>query len=436
MGVIFVGVGGAVETDICSPLGFTRSPAEGTAELVWSAGGWIVAPSPPDQERLPDLERSLQAQAGPEAAGERSAARRLTDRVGQEEIRSLRPLRALRVRWPAAPGEEEAAGDPGRGPRHARELAAVTDLAAAGVPLTSDRPPRWVREADPVLADLIAGWIPEPDEGAPGSVADLRREEHSVRLRRHALRARGIGRTARPVTVVMATRRPHLLSAALGQMARQRGADLEVIVALHGYPAAGAERIPAEFPWPVTMLEVDRATPFGEVLNLAASRATTDVIVKWDDDDWYGPEHIADLLLARAYSGADVVGTAQEFFYLEPLDVTVRRTDYGSEMWTDHVAGGTIMIDRELFHEVGGFGPYPSGEDAHLLRAVLARDGRIYRTHGLGYVLRRSLSGEHTWQRPLAHFLRVSVKQWRGFRPSVMLEDSAIPADGAVRRTA
>lgn len=419
-----------METDICSPLGFARSPAEGTAELAWSAGRWVVTPP------LPDLERSSPPPADAETAGERFAARPLNDRVGQEEIDPLRPLRALRVRWPATPGREEA-GDPGWSPRHALEtLAAVTDLAAAGVPLTSGPPPRWVREADPVLADLIAGWTPEPDDGTPVSVGDLRREEQSVRLRRHALRARGIGRTAQPVTVVMATRRPHLLGAALGQMARQRGVDLEVIVALHGYPAARAARLPAEFPWPVTVLEADRATPFGEVLNLAASRATTDVIVKWDDDDWYGPEHIADLLLARAYSGADVVGTAQEFFYLEPLDVTVRRTDYGSEMWTDHVAGGTIMIDRGLFHEVGGFGPYPSGEDAHLLRAVVARDGRIYRTHGLGYVLRRSLSGEHTWQRPLAHFLRVSVKQWRGFRPSVMLEDSAISADGAVRRTA
>lgn len=413
-----------METDICSPLGFIRSPAEGTAGLAWSAGRWVVTPP------LPDVERSSQAPADQRADGERP----LRHPVGQEEVDPLRPLRALRVRWPAVPGEGETTGDPDA--RHAREtLAAVTDLAAAGVPLTSDPPPRWVREHDPVLADLLAGWTPEPDDGTPVSVGDLRREEHSVRLRRHALRARGIGRTAPPVTVVMATRRPHLLGTALGQMARQRGVDLEVIVVLHGYPAAQAEPVPAGFPWPVTVLEADRATPFGEVLNRAASRATTGVIVKWDDDDWYGPEHIADLLLARAYSGADVVGTAQEFFYLEPLDVTVRRTDYGSEVWTDHVAGGTIMIDREVFREAGGFGPYPTGEDAHLLRAVVAMGGRIYRTHGLGYVLRRSLSTEHTWQRPLAHFLRVSVKQWRGFRPSVMLEDGAVSAENAVRRT-
>ncbi|MFC0863028.1 glycosyltransferase family 2 protein [Sphaerimonospora cavernae] len=393
-------------TDICSPVGFTRSPAEGTVELSWNAGQWSADGF---------LERSPKGTEGVE----RSAGRSPGHRVTREEIDALRPLRGLRVQWPATPTRqvEEA-------------LAAVTDLAAAGVPLTSGPPPPWVRRADPVLADLVANWTPEPDEDTPDSVGDLRREEHSVRLRRHALRARGIGRTAPTVTVVMATRRPHLLDAALRQIARQRGADLEVIVASHGFSAALAERAVADFPWPVIVLESDRATPFGEVLNLAASHATTDTILKWDDDDWYGPEHIADLLLAKAYSGADVVGTAQEFFYLEPLGVTVRRTDYGSERWTDHVAGGTIMIGRELFREVGGFGPYPRGEDAHLLRAVVARGGRIYRTHGLGYVLRRSLSGENTWQRPLAHFLRVSGKQWRGFRPSVILGDGQVAGDG------
>ena len=49
--------------------------------------------------------------------------------------------------------------------------------------------------------------------------------------------------------------------------------------------------------------------------------------------------------------------------------------------------------------------------------------GRIYRTHGLGYVLRRAASG-HTWDPGLGHFLdpqRVR-DQWRGFHPSSLLE--------------
>lgn len=406
----------------CSPLGFTRSPTEGTAELIWAAGRWNLLPPLPDRPADAATAQDPSRSAVPRP--ERAVARPLGPRVRAEEIDSLRPLRALRVGWPAAPPQAGGRPDGGapEGGDAAAPLAPIIDLAAAGVPLTSDPAPDWVRRAEPVLSELLASWTPQPDDGSPRSLGDLRREEHSVRLRRYGLRAAGIGRAVPPVTVIMATRRPHLLSAALGQIARQRGVDLEVIVALHGYPAEAVEQAVREFPLPITVLQAAQETPLGEVLNMAAARAGADTVVKWDDDDWYGPEHVMDLLLAKAYSGADLVGTAQEFFYLEPLDVTIRRTDYGSEMWTDHVAGGTIMTDRRLLREVGGFGSASRGVDTHLQRAVLAGGGRIYRTHGLGYMLRRSVGGDHTWRLPLAHFLRVAKKQWRGFRPSVILE--------------
>ncbi|MBX6167060.1 MAG: glycosyltransferase [Thermobispora bispora] len=365
-------------TELCSPMGFMRTPSEGTAELSWQDGRWFAAGRPLGRPLRPD------------------------------DVAPLRPLRALRVAWPREPA--------------AYALATIRDLAGAGVPLTADPPPAWVRAADPVLAALIAGWVPEAGDGSPRSVADLRREEHSVRLRRHALRAKGLCRDTPQVAVVMASRRPHLVGRALAQIARQRGADLEVIVALHGYPADLVRQALDEFPGTLTVIEADRDTPFGAVLNQAAERSSAGLIAKWDDDDWYGPEHIADLLLAKAYSGADVVGTAAEFFHLEPLNCTIRRTDYSSEVWTDHVAGGTILIDRRLFQEVGGFAPLPGGVDSHLLRAAAAAGGRIYRTHGLGYMLSRSVSGDHTWRLPLAHFLRVATNQWHGFRPSLLLE--------------
>jgi hypothetical protein len=307
----------------------------------------------------------------------------------------------------------------------------VIRLAAAGVPLLGGRVPGWVTEADPVLAELITDerWLGEETDSTGTSVADLRREEFSVRLRRHALRhvlrdddPRTAALTELKVSVILASRRPWMVKGALAQIARQRHVDAEVVLALHGHPVAAVQDAVSEFPLPLTVVEADQGTPFGEVLTEAAARAGGDVLAKWDDDDWYGPEHLADLLTARAYSGADVVGCAPQFFYLEPLGVTIRRTDYPGEVWSDHVAGGTIMLGRWLFDEIGGFGSGARGVDTHLLRAAQAAGGAVYRTHGLGYVLRRSVSADHTWQLQLGHFLRVATNQWRGFRPSVILE--------------
>ncbi|GLW05130.1 hypothetical protein Misp01_02600 [Microtetraspora sp. NBRC 13810] len=364
-----------------TPQGFTRSPSAEAGSLSWDGERWTAAEEP------------------------------LGDPVTAEDVARLRPLRGLRVEWPVSPG---------------CSFAAVLDLAAAGVPLFSTVVPAWARAADPALTALLTSWHADPAAGGSmRSVTDLRREEHSVRLRRHALRA-GHPDSGEPplVSVVMSSMRPALVGSALAQIARQRHVRAEVVLGLHGVPAGheSVRRAVEDFPLPITVVEAHRETPFGEVLNRAAAAASGDHLAKWDDDDWYGPEHLADLLLAKEYAGADVVGTTAEFFYLEPLKATIRRTDYTSEVWNEHVAGGTILLGTSAFRDVGGFGPLASGVDADLLKRVHAAGGRIYRTHGLGYVLRRSLSGEHTWRLPLAHFLRVATNQWRGFRPSTLLE--------------
>ncbi|MFB9878550.1 glycosyltransferase family 2 protein [Planobispora siamensis] len=363
-------------------MGFLRIASGDTGDLRWEHGGWTVE---------------------------------------DDSLASLRTRRGLRVHLP-----EDAV-----------DLTGVLDLAAAGVPMHAPHVPGWVTGADPELAKLLSdgAWLAETPRDTPRCTAALRREEHSVRLRRHGLgrralthgaltRAGGSGMPA--VSVVMSSMRPHLLEPALAQIARQRGVDVEILLGLHGVPAGheAVRRAVAGCPLPVTVVEADAATPFGEVLNLAAARAGGDHLAKWDDDDWYGPEHLSDLLLARSYAGADIVGTAAEFFYLEPLNLTVRRTDYSSEVWSDHVAGGTILLDRDRFREAGGFPGLPAGVDAAFLKAAHGAGARVYRAHGLGYVLRRSVSAEHTWRLSLAHFLRVASNQWRGFRPSLILEMS------------
>jgi hypothetical protein len=386
-----------------TPLGYVRTPSEGPAELSFEGGRPLLAGEAAD---LPLT-----------AAG-----------VGR-----LRPFDGVRVRWPDG---------------RAGVLETLLGLAGAGVPVHAEDVPAWVKEADPDLAGLLTSWAPGPRDGSLRSVSDLRREEHSVRLRRHAARTArtavdgtaldgtaldgaasggaASGRTLPKVSVVMSSKRPHLLGSALAQIARQRHVEVEVLLGLHGVPASHEDVRHAldGYPLPITVVEAETATPFGEVLNQAAARAGGDEIAKWDDDDWYSPEHLSDLLLARSYSGADIVGTTAEFFYLEPLDVTIRRTDYTSEIWSDHVAGGTIFLARAKFQEIGGFEGVSRGVDAQFLKTAHAAGARIYRTQGLGYVLRRSLAAGHTWQLPLAHFLRVASNQWRGFRPSQILEAS------------
>ncbi|GAA3791136.1 hypothetical protein GCM10022226_07640 [Sphaerisporangium flaviroseum] len=380
-----------------NPRGFLRTPSRGVGDLVQYDGRWEVHIEDQVLVRLAASGGVTDADAG-----------------------RLRRLRGVRVGWrPAHTGPIAA-------------VRAVAGLAAAGVPLLSDAPPAWAAQA---LGPELAARLTAATEHDLAD--DLRREEHSVRLRRTALRTHGttarwramaaragIAVPAAPtISVIMCTRRADLVPFALAQIARQREVELEVILTLHGVPARDPDvlRAVAAFDRPITIVEADADLPFGVVLNQAAGQARGTFLAKWDDDDWYGPDHLADTMLAQSYSGAELVGAASEFFYLQQIDVTIRR-NWTSETMSDHVAGGTFVVSRSVFESLGGFRPVARSVDIQFFQDLLRAGGGIYRTHGLGFVARRAARGRHTWQEPVGYFLARAKEQWRGFRPSRLME--------------
>jgi hypothetical protein len=244
----------------------------------------------------------------------------------------------------------------------------------------------------------------------------------------------GVRVAAEPsVSVVLATRRPEMLAFALRQVAKQQcDAELQLVLAPHGFSpdlAQVRELAGPELAADVVVRPHDESVLFGDVLAGAVAASDGDLVLKMDDDDWYGADFVSDLLLARAYSGAELVGTPSELHYLVPKDVTVRR-GHRAELYAHFVAGGTMLIERGLLRSVGSFRPVRRYVDAQLLHAVVRSGAAIYRTHGLGYLLRRNASG-HTWQVDMDYLLDpVRVAEIRpGFAPSRLLtyDDSELP---------
>ncbi|MFE1168826.1 glycosyltransferase [Nocardiopsis sp. NPDC058789] len=399
-----------VDERVVNPRGFSRTSTPRVGRLVSRGGRWVLVAGNGVRWRVPE-----------------------DGAVSDLDVAELRDLRAVRVEWG----------------RHSGPLAAVravAGLAAAGVPLLGSRPPLWARPLGKELHDLLAN---APEEGLAD---ELVREEHSVRLRRAALRLHGAHGRARllaeaggpvappepSVSVVLCTRRPEMVGFALRQVARQRGVDVEVVLALHGFAvdAPGVAAAIAEYRRggrSLLVWEPPGDLVFGSVLNGAIARASGTLVAKMDDDDWYGPDHLSDLVLARRYSGAELVGCAAEFHHLEHLGLTVRRL-VPSEVFAQHVTGASILTDRTTLEEVGGFRPLRVDEDAGLLDDVRDAGGSTYRIHGLGCVIRRRGTG-HTWSETSGYFLREPLRQWRGWRPSALLESSPEDAPAPTTET-
>ncbi|MGP3954525.1 glycosyltransferase [Nonomuraea sp. 3N208] len=385
-----------VDERLVNPMGFVTTPSRGMASLAERDGRWSVV-----------LDGKV-VMSFAESGG-----------VTDADVARLRQIRGVEVDWRHA---------------HSGPLTAVRVLAglsAAGVPLVAEAAPRWAG----ALGEDVIGLI----EHCPDLTDELRREEHSIRLRRAALRTHGVAARweqlgapapAPPLTsVLLATRRTEMVAFALDQIARQRDVRLEVILALHGVPKGHPDVASAiaAYDGPLTVYEADHQAVFGKVLNEAAARASGSFLLKMDDDDWYGPDFLSDLLLAHSYSGAQVVGTVPEFVYLSSIDVTVHRKQI-TEQITSFIAGGTILVERSAFQAVGGFRPLRRSVDTQFQEALQAAGGQIYRTHGLGYILRRGPAANHTWQEPIGTFLQRNRQQWRGFRPNALME-----LDGSLR---
>ena len=299
----------------------------------------------------------------------------------------------------------------------------VVRAALSGVVLDGRALPPAVQEhLSPELTDVLCQSLPDRD------AEPLVWETRSVRQRRAAVRGHatslvmphrvrcdpGVDVAPPTVTALLVTRRPQLAVLALRMLRDQTYPRVDIIVGLHGVSSVPElEDEAARFETPVEIIAVPAVATLGEALGIVTGRARGSFVAKIDDDDIYGPEHIWDLVIARALSGATVVGKAAEFVMLDQLGITVRRGGMASDAFNRVVAGGTMLLPRGDLESLGGWRPVRSGADRALLDRVLHGGGSIYRTWPTGFIYRRHGQG-HTWKPADAYFLRGAALRWPG----------------------
>ncbi len=295
---------------------------------------------------------------------------------------------------------------------------ALAALAGAGVVVHLDAP-------DPALAAALGTTL--HDLMASDEVVDAdahRREQLSIEMRRcalrdHSLRARsrqiisaaGISAAPPEVSVLAPTRRPDRVSDVIQTVKNQSYPRLELVLGLHGEGFDSDAEIGAlasDLDCGLRIVRVDGAERLGGVLRATAEAASGSLLTKMDDDDFYGAEHIWDLVLAHEYSGAELIGKSAEYVYLERLNKTVR--DQNRQKFSERyisfigVSGGVLMISRHDLEAAGGWRRVPRRVDIALANDVALAGGSIYWTHGAGY-LRVRHGDEHTWEVDDSHFL-------------------------------
>ena len=226
------------------------------------------------------------------------------------------------------------------------------------------------------------------------------------------------------LSVVIATVRPNDLENILNQMLKQTMPTFELLLGLHNIDLNSKHKSLISKlksrKVSVSHIKFAKSATLGEILSTLCEKSKGEFISKIDDDDYYGPEHLRDLLDTALDTEAEVVGRAMNYVYLEPLSLSVRRFSPNGiqavELWSDWVCGGTILVKRAAAKAAGWFGNGTTAVDKYLLSHVSANGGKIYRTFGAGYIYRRSFTA-HTYVTNYSKYLNNANEQRVGIWP-------------------
>jgi glycosyltransferase involved in cell wall biosynthesis len=187
----------------------------------------------------------------------------------------------------------------------------------------------------------------------------------------------------------------------LDAFAGQRWPNRELIVVDDGGDAIGDL---ATAPG-VRYLRLQHGATIGAKRNLACAEARGQIIVHWDDDDWYGPDRIAHQVAPILAGEADLTGLENRFILeLPACSFWTMREELHRRMFVGDVHGGTLAFRRTLLDEGLRYPDASLAEDAALIRDALRAGKRLLRLSNPGlFVYVRH--GGNAWRFDVGRFL-------------------------------
>lgn len=135
----------------------------------------------------------------------------------------------------------------------------------------------------------------------------------------------------------------------------------------------------------VVFIAAGNGRSIGHKRNLACQQAQGDIIVQWDDDDWYSPQRLSRQLEPLLRREAEVSALGHELhFELQAWRFWRCSAQLHRRMYVRDVFGGTLAFRRRFWLDGVSYPDRSLAEDAALLNLLLARGARLQALQGQG----------------------------------------------------
>lgn len=201
------------------------------------------------------------------------------------------------------------------------------------------------------------------------------------------------------VSIITCTSKPHCMNNVFANYENQLYEKKELIIILNKDDMdleiwkKKAENFPN-----VSIYKLPQEKTIGECQNFAVEKTKYGYIATFDDDDYYAPYYLYDLMLAFKYTDADIVGKSTYFSYIEGLRALVLRNPANEFQFIDFVGGGKRIVKRTVF-DVVKFPPLSNEEDRLFCVESIKKGFKIFSAdkYNLCYV-RSANQNHHTWR--------------------------------------
>lgn len=280
------------------------------------------------------------------------------------------------------------------------------DLQPTLKALSQARPSEWSAWITETLG--AGSQLEDQERRAVGLLRRLRDESSARSVGERFLQTAGVNvpRWRREALAVLVSKRPDFVLDATDRMTKQTYRPLRIAVGLHGLAVEAEHAVRqrlAESEIPHVVASFDPSVPQGACLNAMVEESPGDVVIKIDDDDWYSPVFITDMMGALEFSGAAIVGKAAAFVRLRDGRFVLLRTDSYREV--DHVVGPTITAHRWAWESVRFPNRYER-VDSKFLQAARLAGLRVVSHHPWDFCVIRHDRG-HSWTASDDYFLSV-----------------------------
>ena len=203
------------------------------------------------------------------------------------------------------------------------------------------------------------------------------------------------------VSVIIATTNQERIETLFSNYNKQNYPKKELLIVLNKEMDVDLWREAAQEHENVKVYQVDENNNFGRCINIGFEHARYDYIAKMNDNCYYSEDYISRAIAFFEIADADIIGKAQSFLFLEDTETLALRQGAGEYVYSNLVAGGTLVMKRcvlervKFREEIPLWKPFLS--DMDFCKTCSGAGFKIFSIDKSGFCyVRRANTGDHT----------------------------------------